>query len=540
MKFSEFSKFFAEQNTLNNDDIIAEFRNSSRLSRFKTRELKTIYSAAEQFYFNTRIRIAKFASHFVDLKTTANLPNSWLLKRDQNVGTFIMLVNSIIRSIDDHLLHEVYVIINNRKTTLLRSLAPFATKQVDSNYLKHRELENSKKLGKSKIIRLPPSSLPPVPELMQGDEENFLNNYERFLSNDDLSNDDLVLESLISDDFTRNTTASPLPLASIDQSEFSLDGAQPVQNSDTREINTPSTTVSPLAHSQRSTMIPTTSTEQTTSSAISMQGILPETQSDLPNLAFIPPSFLLDPQNPQNSEQEGSGSTLSSAMNVVLPLTTASPDRIPILNMDFLYSTLAPDLATTEKQFETLEELRHHFRNQAASNMLRSKRSGFWTKVFGIATSDDMVEAYKNEVDVGLREDAVEKGMSEVRLKTNELLKNYKTMAVDLQKVETQERKLFEYVDQIVKAETDSFKKLELLAKSIDRITIMSSEYQNLNLQTILLIHTIEKTHILVQNAMSGIVDVAQFPADLLQLYNPNNMQTSLRSTHVELSLIHI
>ncbi len=107
-------------------------------------------------------------------------------------------------------------------------------------------------------------------------------------------------------------------------------------------------------------------------------------------------------------------------------------------------------------------------------------------------------------------------------------------MAIDLQKVESQENKLFEYVDQIVKAETDSLKKLELLAKSIDRITIMSSEYQNLNLQTILLIHTIEKTHILIQSAMTGNVDVVQLPADLLQLYNPNNLQTSLSSTHVE------
>jgi hypothetical protein len=62
----------------------------------------------------------------------------------------------------------------------------------------------------------------------------------------------------------------------------------------------------------------------------------------------------------------------------------------------------------------------------------------------------------------------------------------------------------------------------------------MSSEYQNLNLQTILLIHTIEKTHILIQSALSGNVDIAQLPADLLQMYNPNHLQTSLSSTHVE------
>ena len=38
-----------------------------------------------------------------------------------------------------------------------------------------------------------------------------------------------------------------------------------------------------------------------------------------------------------------------------------------------------------------------------------------------------------------MREDAVEKGMAEARTKTNELLRNYKSMAIDLQRVPRKE-----------------------------------------------------------------------------------------------------
>ncbi len=132
-----------------------------------------IYSAAEQFNTNTRVRIAKFASHFVDLKSIESIPNSWLIRRDQNSGTFIMLINSIISSIDDNVLHEIYVIVNNRKTSLLRDLSPFSSKKVESTYLKHRELENLNKESRRKVLKLPPSGLTPVPDLFQGDEETF-------------------------------------------------------------------------------------------------------------------------------------------------------------------------------------------------------------------------------------------------------------------------------------------------------------------------------------------------------------------------------
>ena len=80
-----------------------------------------------------------------------------------------------------------------------------------------------------------------------------------------------------------------------------------------------------------------------------------------------------------------------------------------------------------------------------------------------MATSDDLVKAYQNKVDIGMRKDHVKKSISLITEKTNKLRKSYKFITVDLQHIEKQEE-----VDKIVKAEANSVSKLELLARSID------------------------------------------------------------------------
>jgi hypothetical protein len=75
---------------------------------------------------------------------------------------------------------------------------------------------------------------------------------------------------------------------------------------------------------------------------------------------------------------------------------------------------------------------------------------------------------------------------------------------------------------------------LELLARSIDPITVMNSDYENINVQTMLLLHSIKKLHTLVQVGLMGEMDKAQMPIKLLQHYSLNNIRAAVRSTHVE------
>ncbi len=93
-----------------------------------------------------------------------------------------------------------------------------------------------------------------------------------------------------------------------------------------------------------------------------------------------------------------------------------------------------------------------------------------------MATSDDLVKAYQNKVDIGMRKDHVKKSNSLITEKTNKLRKSYKSITVDLQHIENQEEVLFQYIDKMVKAEANSVSKLELSARSIDRIMVMNSD----------------------------------------------------------------
>jgi hypothetical protein len=183
------------------------------------------------------------------------------------------------------MLHEIYVIVNNRKTTLLRDLAPFASKQVDSNYLKHRELENQKKKGKNKVVRLPPSSATPMPELMQGDEMNYISNYERYLSNEDPR-----IERLFSDNILSSSTSNSVRevTTSLESTTVAI---MPVQNAILNLMNPTSSTFSSSTESTTITTVSYSSTEQTTSSGPLIAGATQRLSLILPVFqSFLPPS----------------------------------------------------------------------------------------------------------------------------------------------------------------------------------------------------------------------------------------------------------
>jgi hypothetical protein len=62
-----------------------------------------------------------------------------------------MLVNSFIPQIDEAILHEVFVIVNNRKVNLVNDLRPFFGKEPQPEYIKHREMENIKRSLNRKV-----------------------------------------------------------------------------------------------------------------------------------------------------------------------------------------------------------------------------------------------------------------------------------------------------------------------------------------------------------------------------------------------------
>jgi hypothetical protein len=81
--------------------------------------------------------------------------------------------------------------------------------------------------------------------------------------------------------------------------------------------------------------------------------------------------------------------------------------------------------------------------NTAQTAYQRKKRSGFFTNVFGLATSDDVVELFKSETALHHREDAIERQVAILTNISNVLIQSYKNLSEDIYATLKREKNLF-------------------------------------------------------------------------------------------------
>jgi len=214
--------------------------------------------------------------------------------------------------------------------------------------------------------------------------------------------------------------------------------------------------------------------------------------------------------------QESSTSTVAS---------TTSTERGPDFDRRMLELYGGPDPA---------RQSRPMFPSAEPEELTRTKRSGFWTNIFGIATTDDLVDVYKGEISLRDKEELTEQQVAELSKTTNNLITNYKNINADIDHILKEEKILMETIKNVVEAETDTLKRLEILSSTLDRLIVLGAEYQSINLQAVLLIHSIEKCHLLIQNGLSGVVDVARLPLDVLNQQASSNLNIALSAVNVE------
>jgi hypothetical protein len=121
-QMQDFEKFFTTEVSKSNDDIISEFLDRSFLLEMPFRQLKQIYSAAEQFNMNLRYRTSKFFMNFVDRSFYKIIPNTVLFSRSQNPVTFINFIRALVPMADTHIVYDSFIIIQNCKAKLFNEL----------------------------------------------------------------------------------------------------------------------------------------------------------------------------------------------------------------------------------------------------------------------------------------------------------------------------------------------------------------------------------------------------------------------------------
>ena len=96
------------------------------------------------------------------------------------------------------------------------------------------------------------------------------------------------------------------------------------------------------------------------------------------------------------------------------------------------------------------------------------------------------------------------------------------------------EKYLFKTIEDITKAETSSVQTMETLAHTIDRLIVVGAEYSSLNMQISLYIHTLMKSHLLVQSALTDTVDVARVPVEALSTMFSDYLKPAIQSVTAE------
>jgi DNA repair ATPase RecN len=184
-----------------------------------------------------------------------------------------------------------------------------------------------------------------------------------------------------------------------------------------------------------------------------------------------------------------------------MPSTTASKTTTPSYGIVHRSNLQDNSEESTSKSTNklTTKAVKHRIIRQVSSltsSPTRSKRSGWLTSIFGVATSDDLTELFQSEIKLHDREDLLEQGMQKMTNLTNSLVINFRNITQDINTITKNERKLYKSVEELIDIEDSTLTKIKGLASSLDRLTALSAEYNALTSQIMLLIHGLEKAHL--------------------------------------------
>ena len=483
----DFERNFKNVVSVSNDDIIEKFLDKSFLLEFQLRQLKQIYSAAEQFDLNVKYRMAKFFMNFVDRNFYKAIPNTLLFSRDQNPVTFISLIRSLVPIADPHILHDSFIIIQNCKTKLLNELKKFQTKNINAAYITYFKMSQNKK----------PSNRTKIQSYDRYDLKSISSTAANPLLRDELINpENFVFESQMQ-----------IPEGS---------GADILSEASNQVENVP---VLPQP-TQRTSNLVTQSTRRRLSSEMTEEELEYYRNSDPgPDPARQDRGPRLSPSSSSISENlpQSQNELSENELNVI---------RDPNNEPDLSRQTSGQNVNLGIQNSVQLRQKR----GILSKVKLRHKRSGFFTNVFGLATSDDVVELFKSETALHYREDVIEKQVSNLTDISNVLVQSYKNLSADIHATLKREKHLFKTIEDITKAETSTVQTLETLASTIDRLIVVGAEYSSLNMQILLYIHTLEKSHSLVLSALGNVVDIARIPIEILSSSFSDYLKPAIQS----------
>jgi len=586
----QFEKMFLKEIPHSNDDLIQVFADKNKLLALRPRDIKLVYNAFKEFDTNVRYRLSRFFRYFGDTQFDRLIPKTLLFRKDQNPMTFSSIIRSMIPQVDDHILIDTFSIVQNCKSTLLKDLGRFNSKNAEIRFIKHRQLYLAKVGEEEEIIdfdRILSTASQTVKPKMKSK-----NKLDSMQSDDKLSPSEIKRLSQIPDYYrevllsqnrpsTRSSVQSPLIQRDGDdeddaqqhQEEEDMQGEDSIAVQESTVSSTVSTTSittnvivneSPNVDSTIVTASSTTSPYLEDSPSSSLGTIATSTSHASSPVSTASTSTAVVSTTSSTTIRSTASttvSTLRTTSGTTTRATTSSsaapvPRRVssttPRVNQRANRSSQSSLVIRDESEDEDDEDtnvpdgfiqqkVQNGYKKPAKLRVIRSdyskyrsKRSGWLTSLFGIATSDDIVGLFKSEVNLHEREEQVEEHIRNITASNNNLISSIQNVSDDIDRLAKADSDIFKSLESLMEQESTSMETLKKVAVTLDRLSVVSSEYHSLTTQTTLLLHSLEKAHSLVQNAINNIIDVARLPLEILDNVLSNHIMVSLQSASVE------
>ena len=161
----------------------------------------------------------------------------------------------------------------------------------------------------------------------------------------------------------------------------------------------------------------------------------------------------------------------------------------------------------------------------------RFKRSwgSFWGGVFSLATSDDIQLIQQHEMKIGEHEMDLSNAFRNFTGTNSILFDSLNRVTSSISELTQKEGSLFTEIQTLMEQEENGLEALQALTKTLDKTTALTIQYLNIQTQTTLLLHSLQKTQTLISSALSNTMDTSQIPTNILRSYLTENIQLSLQ-----------
>ena len=160
----------------------------------------------------------------------------------------------------------------------------------------------------------------------------------------------------------------------------------------------------------------------------------------------------------------------------------------------------------------------------ATSRPNRVKRSwgGFWGSAFSLATQEDMTKVLQHELEIAENESKLSKALFNITITNSQLMTALKSVTAGVSKLVGEEKSIFSQIDTIMQTEEKYIEQLNNLVDSVDKSTTLIADYQMIQLQISLLIHTTDKMKSLVNSILTH---TGQFDTYSHSRYHANTVE---------------